>query len=157
MLPYDAKEYGRHNLGDVSRPETLAAGPQEIEVSPKGQTVMMAGAEPAMAAKTAKAGAAKGTKPAATTLMANRVEPEPKVDAKVETTAALPDKPARIAVADADGDPSAYQKLFGKMFSKDNPAPTAPPSKQSTTASTRNWRRMSRGRAPTAILRPISR
>jgi murein L,D-transpeptidase YafK len=124
VLPYDAKEYGRHNLGDVSRPETLAAGPQEIEVSPKGQTVMMAGAEPA---KAAKAGAVKGAKPAATTLMANRVEPEPKVDAKVETTAALPEKPARIAVADADGDPSAYQKLFGKLFAKDNPAPTAPP------------------------------
>ncbi|MEG9528636.1 MAG: hypothetical protein MIL41_23180, partial [Hyphomicrobiales bacterium] len=78
-------------------------------------------------AQAAKAGAVKGAKPAATTLMANRVEPEPKVDAKVETTAALPEKPARIAVADADGDPSAYQKLFGKLFAKDNPAPTAPP------------------------------
>ncbi|OXE37905.1 hypothetical protein CCS92_32725, partial [Methylobacterium radiotolerans] len=31
MLPYDAKEYGRHNLGDVSRPETRAAGPQRAE------------------------------------------------------------------------------------------------------------------------------
>jgi murein L,D-transpeptidase YafK len=138
VLPYDAKEYGRHNLGDVSRPETLAAGPQEIEVGPKGQPVMMAGAEPAAPAKAAradgkvdgKAGGARGPKPAATTLMANRIEPEPKGESKgeskVETTAALAEKPARIAVADADGDPSAYQKLFGKLFAKDNPAPPAP-------------------------------
>ena len=35
--------------------------------------------------------------------------------------------------------------------------PTTPPSRQSTTASTRNCRRMSRARAPTAMRRPISR
>ncbi len=29
VLPYDAKEYGRHNLGDVSRPETLASAPRK--------------------------------------------------------------------------------------------------------------------------------
>ncbi|MGT2480098.1 L,D-transpeptidase family protein [Methylobacterium oryzae CBMB20] len=61
-------------------------------------------------------------KPASTTLMANRVEP----DARVDTTAALAEKPARVAVADADGDPSAYQKLFGKLFAKDNPAKDNP-------------------------------
>ncbi|KAA0125093.1 hypothetical protein CIW48_05030 [Methylobacterium sp. P1-11] len=127
VLPYDAKEYGRHNLGDVSRPETLAAGPQEIEVTPKGQPVMMAGAEPAAPLKAAKAGG-KGhgrepAKPAPATLMANRADPVP----QVETTAALPDKPARIAVADADGDSSSYQKLFGQLFAKDKPAPAAPP------------------------------
>ena len=33
----------------------------------------------------------------------------------------------------------------------------APPATHSTTASTRNWRRMSRARAPTAIRSPISR
>ena len=48
VLPYDAKEYGRHNLGDVSRPETLAAGPQEIEIGPKAQPTLMATAEPAL-------------------------------------------------------------------------------------------------------------
>ncbi|WP_457106434.1 L,D-transpeptidase family protein [Methylobacterium sp. P5_C11] len=127
VVPYDAKEYGRHNLGDVSRPETLAAGPQEIEVGPKSQAVMMAGAEPAAPARAAKAdGKAHGlrepAKPASTTLMANRVEP----GAQVETTAALAEKPARIAVADADGDPSSYQKLFGQLFPKDKPAPAAP-------------------------------
>ncbi|GJE10215.1 MULTISPECIES: L,D-transpeptidase family protein [Methylobacterium] len=128
VLPYDAKEYGRHNLGDVSRPETLAAGPQEIEVSPKGQPTMMAAAEPAGTAKAAKADvrgrgpARPGVAPPATTLMANRVEP----GAQIDTTAALPEKPARIAVADADGDPSSYSKLFGKMFAKDTP-PSAPP------------------------------
>ena len=127
VLPYDAKEYGRHNLGDVSRPETLAAGPQEIEVTPKGQPVMLAGAEPAAPARAAKAdGKGRGrepAKPAVTTLMANRADP----NAQVETTAALPEKPARIAVADADGDPSSYQKLFGQLFAKDKPAPAAPP------------------------------
>ena len=123
VLPYDAKEYIRHNLGDVSRPETLAAGPQEIEIGPKGQPVMLAGAEPVVPVKAAKAGRGPGrdkepAKPAVATLMANRAEP----DAKVETTAALPEKPARITVADADGDPSSYQKLFGKLFAKDDPA-----------------------------------
>jgi murein L,D-transpeptidase YafK len=123
VLPYDAKEYSRHNLGDVSRPETLAAGPQEIEIGPKSSPVMMAGAEPAAPAKAAKAGSAKApARPAATTLMANRAEP----NAQVETTAALAEKPTRIAVADADGDPSSYQKLFGKLFAKDAPAPAAP-------------------------------
>jgi murein L,D-transpeptidase YafK len=127
VLPYDAKEYGRHNLGDVSRPETLAAGPQEIEVGPKGQPVMLAGAEPTVAARggkpDGKVGGARGTaKPAAATLMANRTEP----DLRVDTTAALPDKPARIAVADADGDASSYAKVFGKLFAKDTPAPAAP-------------------------------
>ena len=29
-LPYSAKEYGRHDLGEVSRPESLAAEPREI-------------------------------------------------------------------------------------------------------------------------------
>jgi murein L,D-transpeptidase YafK len=127
VLPYDAKEYGRHNLGDVSRPETLAAGPQEIEVGPKGQPVMMAGAEPAAPARAAKADKAHGrepAKPAPATLMANRADPAP----QVETTAALAEKPARIAVADADGDSSSYQKLFGQLFAKDKdkPAPAAP-------------------------------
>ncbi|MDP4003784.1 murein L,D-transpeptidase family protein [Methylobacterium sp. NEAU K] len=130
VLPYDAKEYGRHNLGDVSRPETLAAGPQEIEVGPKGQTTMMAGAEPAIPGKAAAARAAgkangprEPSKPAATTLMANRAEPE----LRVETTASLSEKPARIAVADAEGDPSSYQKLLGKLFAKDAPPAPATP------------------------------
>lgn len=137
VLPYDAKEYGRHNLGDVSRPETLAAGPQEIEIGPKDQPVMVAGAQPAKAAKSGKAtGGREPAKPA--TLMANRPDPELRVD----TTAALSEKPARVAVADADGDSSAYQKLFGKLFAKDgatkdgamkdgptedSPAPNLPP------------------------------
>ena len=116
VLPYDVKEYGRHNLGDVSRPETLAAGPQEIEVGTKGPAVMLAGAEPAKAAK-----AGRAPRNVATTLMANHADPE----AKIETTASVTEKPARIAVADADGDPSSYQKLMGSLFDKDKPA--APP------------------------------
>ena len=131
VLPYDAKEFGRHNLGDVSRPETLAAGPQEIEIGPKGQPTMMAGAEPALPAKTAAKGAStpgRGQKPAATTLMANRAEPE----LRVETTASVSEKPARIAVADADGDPSSYQKLLGSLFDKEKPAAPATPAVDAT-------------------------
>jgi murein L,D-transpeptidase YafK len=121
VLPYDAKEFGRHNLGDVSRPETLAAGPQEIEIDSKVQPTLMAAAAPASAKATAKAGRGQ-QKPAATTLMANRSEPE----LRVETTASVGEKPARIAVADADGDPSSYQKLLGTLFDKEKPAPATP-------------------------------
>ncbi|AYO81498.1 L,D-transpeptidase family protein [Methylobacterium brachiatum] len=119
VLPYDAKEFGRHNLGDVSRPETLAAGPQEIEIGPKGQPTMMAAAEPAPAKAAAKP--VRGQKPAVATLMANRAEPD-----RIETTASVSEKPARIAVADADGDPASYQKLLGSLFDKEKPAPAAP-------------------------------
>jgi hypothetical protein len=119
VLPYDAKEFGRHNLGDVSRPETLAAGPQEIEIGPKGQPTMMAAAEPAPAKAAAKP--VRGQKPAVATLMANRAEPD-----RVETTASVSEKPARIAVADADGDPASYQKLLGSLFDKEKPAPATP-------------------------------
>ncbi|QEE39290.1 MULTISPECIES: murein L,D-transpeptidase family protein [unclassified Methylobacterium] len=123
VLPYDAKEFGRHNLGDVSRPETLAAGPQEIEIGPKVQPTMMAGAEPAKAATKAATKAGRGQNPVATTLMANRTDP----DLRVETTASVGEKPARITVADADGDPSSYQKLMGSLFSKEKPAAPATP------------------------------
>lgn len=121
VLPYDAKEFGRHNLGDVSRPEALAAGPEEIEVDPKGRPTMLAAAEPAIPTKAAarKADEKKApAKVAAPTLMANRPDPEP--------AAAPAEKPARITVADADGDPSAYQKLLGTLFKKEAAAPATP-------------------------------
>ena len=119
VLPYDAKEFGRHNLGDVSRPETLAAGPEEVEVDGKGRPVMLAGAEPPIPTKAAavKADGKKQPRAAAPTLMANRPEPEPKP--------LVAEKPARITIADADGDASSYQKLLGSLF-KEAAAPATP-------------------------------
>ncbi len=120
VLAYDAKEFGRHNLGDVSRPETLAAGPQEVEVDVKGRPTMMAGAEPPIPTRAAarKADEKKAPKATAPTLMANRPEPEaPPVAAE---------KPALITVADADGDASSYQKLLGSLFRKEAAAPATP-------------------------------
>lgn len=132
VLPYDAKEYGRHNLGEVSRPETLAAGPEEVEIDLKGRPVMLAAASgPATTASTTpKATALKPAekakdpaKPVPTTLMASRPE-EP---------AAAPEKPARIAVADADDDSDGYQKLLGKLFTKDKPVVVATPATDTAT------------------------
>jgi murein L,D-transpeptidase YafK len=127
VLPYDAKEYSRHNLGDVSRPETLASAPEEVEIDQKGRPVMLASvASPATTASTTPkdapklANKAKGLpRPAPATLMAAPAEPlaQPPAEAK-------PDKPARITVADADGDSLSYQKVFGELFSKQNAVPS---------------------------------
>ena len=146
-LPYSAKDYGRHNLGDVSRPESLAAGPREIEVDAKGRPVMLAAApEAPIPTKAAAAALGKGgksdvaksdtsksdagkpgaVKPAARTLMAKQPDPA-EDDAKAIEKAAEKAKPVRIAVAGADDDPSAYQKLLGKVFNKETaPAPATP-------------------------------
>ncbi|MBB3901861.1 L,D-transpeptidase family protein [Methylobacterium brachythecii] len=125
-LSYSAKEYSRHNLGDVSRPESLAAGPQEIEIDAKGRPVLVAAVSPNAPGPTKLAAAALAKKnakgkagPAANgpTLLAAQ-EPAPEV---------RPAAPARIAVADADGDPAAYQKLLGNLFGKSEaPAAAAP-------------------------------
>ena len=80
---------------------------------------MMAAAEPAPSKAAAKP--VRGQKPAVATLMANRAEPD-----RIETTASVSEKPARIAVADADGDPASYQKLLGSLFDKEKPAPATP-------------------------------
>lgn len=131
FLPYDAKEYSRHNLGDVSRPETLAFAPEEVEIDAKGRPVMLAAAAaPATTASTTPKGAARAAsrgekardpaRPAPTTLMASRpVEP-------AEPKAADADKPARLAIADADGESEGYQRLLGQLFSKDKPTPATP-------------------------------
>ena len=146
-LPYSAKDYGRHNLGDVSRPESLAAGPREIEVDAKGRPVMLAAApEAPIPTKAAAAALGKGgksdaaksdtgksdagkpgtVKPAARTLMAKQSDPADD-DAKATEKAAEKAKPVRISVAGADDDPSAYQKLLGKVFNKETaPAPATP-------------------------------
>ncbi|KAB1072803.1 L,D-transpeptidase family protein [Methylobacterium planeticum] len=127
-LAYAPKDYARHNLGDVSRPESLAAGPREVEVDAKGRPVMMAAAEAPIPTKAAAAALArKGTpkdekKTAAPTLMAKQAEPIVEPNKSIEPS--KPAAPARVTVADADGDPSAYQKVFGTLFGKAAPAPT---------------------------------
>jgi murein L,D-transpeptidase YafK len=116
-LAYAPKDYARHALGDVSRPESLAAGPREVEVDAKGRPVTLAAAEAPIPTKAAAAalarkdGAKDGKAGASPTLMAKQAEP------------AKPAAPARVTVADADGDPSAYGKVFGNLFGK-APAPT---------------------------------
>ena len=105
-LPFDPKDYAQHKLGDVSRPESLAAGEREIEVDAKGRPVMMAAAAPIPTKAAAANLARKGAVPAA--------KPEPVV--------AEPAKPARVMVADADGDPAAYKKVLGNLFSNGAPA-----------------------------------
>jgi murein L,D-transpeptidase YafK len=99
-LPIDPKEYALHKLGDVSRPESLAAE-REIEVDAKGRPVMMAAAAPIPTKAAAANLARKGAAPAA--------KPEPIV--------AEPVKAARVMVADAEGDPAAYRKVLGNLFS----------------------------------------
>ena len=134
-LPYSAKDYGRHNLGEVSRPETLAAGPEEIAIEPK--------AGPALGPKgrTQLAGAPIPTKAAAALAADAKPAQAPLMLAKqAEPAAAEAPKPARVTVADAEGDVSAFQKVFGGLSRKEAPAPepttpatdaaTAEPAKQ---------------------------
>ena len=109
-LPYDPKEFARRHLGEVSRPETLAAAGREIEVDAKGRPVMLAAAEAPIPTKAAAANLAKKGSP-------RSPKPEPVV--------AEPAKPARVMVADAEGDPAAYTKLLGNLFSNGAPATPA--------------------------------
>ncbi|KQT87592.1 murein L,D-transpeptidase family protein [Methylobacterium sp. Leaf466] len=122
-LPYDAKDFARRHLGEVSRPDALAAAGREIEVDAKGRPVMVAAAEPAIP-----------TKAAAAALTAKSVADKAGADRKGATRMAAPEpakapepvKPARVMVADADGDPSAYQKLLGGLLKSGPTAPATP-------------------------------
>ncbi|MCJ2015013.1 murein L,D-transpeptidase family protein [Methylobacterium sp. J-076] len=137
VLPYDAKEFGRHNLGDVSRPETLAFAPEEVEIDAKGRPVMLAAAQSptTTSSTTPKAGTKVGEKakgpvrPSPTTLMATRQE-EPAAEAKP----AGAEKPSRLTVADADGESDGYQKLLGTLFTKEKAAPVTPATDAATAA-----------------------
>ncbi|CAA2136548.1 hypothetical protein MBLL_00222 (plasmid) [Methylobacterium bullatum] len=116
--PYDPKEYARHHLGEVSRPESLAAGEREVEVDAKGRPVMLAAAEAPIPTKTAaaalKAGSDK-TKPGSVVAKTNPA-PEP----------LKPATPARIMVADADVDSPSYTKVLGSLLTgKASPTPAA--------------------------------
>ncbi len=112
---YTADEYGRHSLGDVSRPETLAAVPQEFEIDAKGRPVLVASADAPGPTKAAAAALEKkkGAKPAS---VVAKVEPAAMEPATTAST------PARVTVADADGDPAAYRKVLGDLFGGSKPA-----------------------------------
>ncbi|GJE76634.1 L,D-transpeptidase family protein [Methylorubrum suomiense] len=110
-LAYTAKDYGRHHLGEISRPESLALGPQEIEIDAKGKPILVAAA-PADAPGPTKAAAARKASEKPTTVVAVHAP------SKTEDGKAGASKPARITVADADGDTSAYHKLMGNMAGK---------------------------------------
>ena len=133
--PYAPKDYARHNLGDVSRPESLAAGPNEIEVDAKGKPVvkptLLAETAPPIPTKAAAAalahkGKAKEDAKAAApaTLMAAAPAKDALPDPK--ETAAVSPKSARVTVADAEGDPAAYKQLLGRLFGKDASASPTP-------------------------------
>ncbi|TXQ40825.1 hypothetical protein FV282_23500, partial [Escherichia coli] len=113
---YDPKEYARHHLGEVSRPESLAAGEREVEVDAKGRPVMLAAAEAPIPTKAAAAALKPGsdkTKPGSVVAKTNAA-PEP----------AKPVTPARILVADADADSPSYTKVLGSLLTgKASPTP----------------------------------
>ncbi|MFY9291518.1 MAG: murein L,D-transpeptidase family protein [Methylorubrum rhodinum] len=114
-LAYTAKDYGRHHLGEISRPESLALGPREIEVDAKGKPILIAAA-PADAPGPTKAAAARKAHEKPVTVVAVKEESKP-ADAKPAGA-----KPARIAVADAEGDATAYHKLLGNLGAKKDKA-----------------------------------
>lgn len=138
-LAYTAKDYGRHHLGEVSRPESLALGPSEIEVDAKGKPILVAAA-PADAPGPTKAAAARKAKEKPVTVVAVQTpaKDDAKGEAKVEAKPA-DSKPARIAVADAEGDATAYHKLLNlgakkgaapaEMQASDARKPAAAPAK----------------------------
>ncbi|MHC2000343.1 L,D-transpeptidase family protein [Methylobacterium sp. CM6241] len=123
--PYDPKEYARHHLGEVSRPESLAAGEREVEVDAKGRPVMLAAAEAPIPTKAAAA----ALKPGADKTKSGSIVA--KTDAAPE-----PQKPAataRIMVADADADSPAYTKVLGSLFTaKASPTPATPSANAAT-------------------------
>ncbi|MGX5776606.1 L,D-transpeptidase family protein [Methylorubrum zatmanii] len=116
-LAYTAKEYGRHNLGEISRPESLALGPNEFEVDSKGKPILVAAA-PADAPGPTKAAAARKEQTKPTTVVAVQ-EPAKDGDGK---PAAGKAKPHRIAVADAEGDVGAFSKVLAAKPGKDEKA-----------------------------------
>ena len=143
--------YSASGLGQVSRPDAIAAGPREIpaetptmlaEARPKGAkpaarptALAFAPAEesaPGEGPLVARAAAARpGAAPAVTTIARRAVAPE--------REAAKPEKPAPVTVADAGDDPTIYRQVLGKLFGQaaapaavaaptpEEAAPAAPP------------------------------
>ncbi|WP_018259551.1 L,D-transpeptidase family protein [Methylobacterium sp. WSM2598] len=148
-----AEQARRPDLGMVSRPEAIAAGPDEIPVDAKGRPILMAEAKAADAkAADAKApdgkahdgraeaangaaarklgGAKPSAKPTALAFAAPAAEP-PAIPSReaAQALAAAPAAgaaaPAPVTVASAEDDPSAYRKLLGNLFGTAAAPPTA--------------------------------
>ena len=152
-LPYSAKEFGRHHLGEVSRPETLAAAPEEIAIEPKGKATMLAAAP--IPSKAAAAALARKEKPAPV-MLAAQTEPA-KPEAKAEPAAKDAEKPARVTVADADGDLSAFQKVFGGLTAKEAPAPApATPATDAATVEPARQVHAARARIQAHMTKPVT-
>ncbi|MGY2051330.1 L,D-transpeptidase family protein [Methylobacterium sp. JK268] len=125
-----AEQARRPDLGYVSRPEAVAAGPEEVPIDAKGRPILVAEAAPAPAkdAKTGhKPGEAKAVKPTALAFAAPAATP-PAIPTReaAQALAPPPAAPAPITVASADDDPSAYRKLLGNLFGTAAAPPTAP-------------------------------
>nr|WP_246775686.1 murein L,D-transpeptidase family protein [Methylobacterium aquaticum] len=110
----------RPNMGIVSRPEALAAAPEEITIEPKVKPVLLAKMDPKFDPKHEK-GKHGAVKPTALAFAAPATTPAP-IPTREAAQAAAPAAP--ITVASADGDPAAYRKLLGNLFGG---APAAPP------------------------------
>ncbi|WP_244748802.1 L,D-transpeptidase family protein [Methylobacterium indicum] len=106
----------RPNMGTISRPEALAAAPEEITIEPKLKPVLLAKID----AKHEK-GKHGAVKPTALAFAAPATSPAP-IPTREAAEAVAPAGP--ITVASADGDPAAYRKLLGNLFGG---APAAPP------------------------------
>ena len=110
----------RPNMGTISRPEALAAAPEEISIESKVKPVLLAKVD----AKHEK-GKPGAVKPTALAFAAPATSPAPIPTREAAEAAAAPSAPAGpITVASADGDPAAYRKLLGNLFGG---APAAPP------------------------------
>ncbi|OAS21025.1 L,D-transpeptidase family protein [Methylobacterium platani] len=104
----------RPNMGTISRPEALAAAPEEIAIEPKMKPILLAKTEPK--------GRHGAVKPTALAFAAPATSPAPIPTREAAQASAAPAAP--ITVASADGDPAVYRKLLGNLFGG---APAAPP------------------------------
>jgi murein L,D-transpeptidase YafK len=121
----------RPEMGIISRPDAIAAGPEEITVDAKGKPVLVAAAKPAdgkaAEAKPAEAPDARrgAPRPTALAFAAPAATPAPIPSREAAQALDPAPKPAPVVVASAEDDPSAYRKLLGSLFGS-TPAPTAP-------------------------------
>jgi murein L,D-transpeptidase YafK len=161
-LPYSAKEFGRHHLGEVSRPEALAAAPEEVEAEiraggkaglKKQPTLLAAAPIPTKAA--AAALAQQDARPAAPLMLAKQAD-APTAEA-VREGAREAAKPARVTVADADGDLSAFRKVFGGLAGKDGPEPApATPAVEAATVEPAKQVHAARARIQAHVTKPAT-
>ncbi|ACL59462.1 L,D-transpeptidase family protein [Methylobacterium nodulans] len=130
----------RPNLGVVSRPEAIAAGPEEVPVDAKGRPILIAEAKAPDARSVESAKDSRGARkagdpkaaarPTALAFAAPAATPAPiptkeAAQALAPQSAAAPQPAAApVTVASAEDDPSAYRKLLGNLFGSSAP-PTA--------------------------------